>query len=296
MTAAEIAAALGDARREGRGWRCLCPVHGGNSLVIADGRDRLLLKCWGGGCDARDIFAALRCLGLIGGDPRVDRSPPANGHTDRGRGLQIEIARRIWDRAVDPRSTPVEHYLRERGIALALPPSLRYASALRRLDGTYGPAMVARIDSIDAEMIGIARTWLARDAAGRWCRLGRAMLGRASGGAVRLPGAAEMLLVGEGVETCLAVLQATSMPVWAALSTSGMTALLLPASVRTVIILADHDHNGAGERAARAAAQRWLAEGRRVRIAMPPQAGMDMADVLAGRSHARLVEACNVAA
>ena len=26
MTAAEIAAALGGARREGKGWRCCCPV------------------------------------------------------------------------------------------------------------------------------------------------------------------------------------------------------------------------------------------------------------------------------
>jgi hypothetical protein len=35
MTAAEIAAALGDARREGRAWRC--PLHSGRSLVLRDG-------------------------------------------------------------------------------------------------------------------------------------------------------------------------------------------------------------------------------------------------------------------
>jgi putative DNA primase/helicase len=85
-------------------------------------------------------------------------------------------------------------------------------------------------------------------------------------------------------------------PAWAALSTSGLVSLVLPLSVRTVIILADHDTNGAGERAARAAAQRWLTEGRRVRIAMPPEAGMDMADVLAGRVYARTAELCDVAA
>jgi len=28
MTAADIAHALGDARREGRTWRCRCPLHG----------------------------------------------------------------------------------------------------------------------------------------------------------------------------------------------------------------------------------------------------------------------------
>jgi hypothetical protein len=83
-------------------------------------------------------------------------------------------------------------------------------------------------------------------------------------------------------------MQATAMPAWAALSTSGMVALALPPIVRTIIILVDHDANGAGERAARATAARWLAEGRRVRIAMPPVPGTDMADVLAGRRHAEI--------
>jgi hypothetical protein len=60
--------------------------------------------------------------------------------------------------------------------------------------------------------------------------------------------------------------------------------------VRQVIILADHDANGAGERAARAAAIRWVGEGRRVRIAMPPEPGTDFADLLAGRSCAPMAE------
>jgi hypothetical protein len=57
---------------------------------------------------------------------------------------------------------------------------------------------------------------------------------------------------------------------------------------------ADAYHNG--ERAARTAAQRWLAEGRRVRLAMPPEPGTDMADVLAGRGYARIAELRDVAA
>jgi putative DNA primase/helicase len=91
-------------------------------------------------------------------------------------------------------------------------------------------------------------------------------------------------------------MQATAQPAWAALSTSGLVALILPAIVRAVIILADHDANGAGERAARTAAQRWLAEGRRVRLAMPPEPDTDMADVLAGRAYGRVVEAADAAA
>jgi hypothetical protein len=44
MNATLIATALGDARREGRAWPSRCPLHGGGSLVIRDGkRGRLLV-------------------------------------------------------------------------------------------------------------------------------------------------------------------------------------------------------------------------------------------------------------
>ena len=84
-------------------------------------------------------------------------------------------------------------------------------------------------------------------------------------------------MVGEGIETCLAAMQATGHPAWAALSTSGLRTLDLPDDVRDVIVLADGDD--AGEAAARDCAWRWKREGRRVRIARPPQ-GMDFNDML----------------
>jgi DNA primase len=88
-------------------------------------------------------------------------------------------------------------------------------------------------------------------------------------------------MVGEGIETCLAAAQATGHPAWATLSTSGLRALDLPEGVRDVIVLADGDD--AGEAAARDCACRWKREGRRVRIARPPQ-GMDFNDMLMGCS------------
>jgi hypothetical protein len=67
MNAASIAAALGGARREGRSWRCRCPLHGGRSLVLRDGYDGcVLVTCWGG-CDRLDVLAELRQRGLLGG-------------------------------------------------------------------------------------------------------------------------------------------------------------------------------------------------------------------------------------
>jgi len=58
----------------------------------------------------------------------------------------------------------------------------------------------------------------------------------------------------------------------------------------TVVILADNDANGAGGYAARKAAGRWSAEGRCVRIAIPPEPGTDFNDVLMGRSRAAIAE------
>jgi putative DNA primase/helicase len=155
--------------------------------------------------------------------------------------------------------------------------------------------MVARVDDIEGRLIGVHRTWLDREGAGQWRRRDRASLGPIGGGAVRLAEPDETLFVGEGIENCLVAMQACGLPAWSALSTSDIVALALPAIVRTVIILADHDANGAGERAARAAAQRWLAEGRRVRIALPPESDSDFNDVLLGCAQSRTAEAGDAA-
>jgi phage/plasmid primase-like uncharacterized protein len=97
---------------------------------------------------------------------------------------------------------------------------------------------------------------------------------------VRLAPAAQTVLMGEGLETVMSGMVALSLPAWAALSTSGLKRLVLPAIVSTVVICADNDENGAGQRAAHAAAQRWLGEGRRVRVVMAPDPSTDIADVL----------------
>src|SRR5262249_55283459 len=146
---------------------------------------------------------------------------------------------------------------------------------------------------LNGELVGVHRTYLDRDVTGVWRRRDRASLGPVSGGAVRLAPAAGTLLIGEGIETCLAAMQATAQPAWAALSTSGLVALVLPPIVRTVIILADHDVNGAGQHAARIAETRWRREGRRVSVWMSPQPGEDANDCLLAAPNP---ERCGVAA
>ena len=134
----------------------------------------------------------------------------------------------------------------------------------------------------DGTPIAIHRTFLARDGSGKApVDPAKMMLGPCRGGAVRLGEPGDVLMVGEGIETCLAAMQATGHPAWAALSTSGLRALDLPRDVRDVIVLADGDDPG--EAAAQDCAWRWKREGRRVRIARPPQ-GMDFNDLLLGRA------------
>ena len=112
MSAAVIAAALGDARREGRAWRCRCPLHGGRSLLLRDGDNaRVLATCWGG-CDRLDVLAELRARGLLGGraeyQPRSDRLLRRDREDDAHR---IACARRVWDAAGDARGSPLARYL-----------------------------------------------------------------------------------------------------------------------------------------------------------------------------------------
>jgi hypothetical protein len=64
----------------------------------------------------------------------------------------------------------VARYLASRGIIVSVPPSLRWARSLRRPDNTCAPAMVARVDGLDGELIAVHRTWLDRDEAGVWLR------------------------------------------------------------------------------------------------------------------------------
>ena len=130
--------------------------------------------------------------------------------------------------------------------------------------------------------IAIHRTFLARDGGGKApVDPAKMMLGPCRGGAVRLGEPGDVLMVGEGIETCLAAMQATGNAAWAALSTSGLRSLDLPRDVRDVIVLADGDEPG--EAAAQDCARRWKREGRRVRIARPPQ-GMDFNDLLKART------------
>jgi putative DNA primase/helicase len=300
MTAADIAAALGDARREGRSWRCRCPLHGGRSLTLRDGEGgRLLITCWAG-CGRIDVLADLRGRGLL--SERADHrrgiaAPPRRDNRDDD-ARRIACARRIWGATDDARTSPVARYLAGRGIVLDLwPASLRWAPRCPHPSGERLPAMIGLVEHCNCGVVGIHRTYLRADGAGKaGSEPAQAGLGPLGGGSVRLgtPRMGEPLLLAEGIETALSGTVATGWPSWAALSAGGLKALVLSYNITDVIILADNDRNGVGQRAAYDAAQRFLAEDRRARVAMPPEPDTDFADMLTGNAAADM-ETCDVA-
>lgn len=290
MTAETVAKALGG-RKAGAAWMARCPAHDDRapSLSIADARDgKVLVRCHAG-CDQRDVIAALRARGVWGRDEgrpipiarRPDQLLPVK--PDGGAIKRTEAALAIWHGAQSAEGTPVETYLRSRGLMIPIPPSIRFHAGLRHPSGGVWPAMVALVThGVEGNPIGIHRTFLARDGSAKASvDPAKMMLGPCRAGAVRLGPAGDALMVGEGIETCLAAMQASDRLAWAALSTSGLRALALPHAVCDVIVLADGDDPG--EAAARDCAWRWKREGRRVRIARPPS-GTDFNDLLMRRT------------
>jgi putative DNA primase/helicase len=298
VTAASIAPALSSAHRSGEWWRCRCPVHGSRGLTLAlrDAASGLIAVCHAG-CSRADILAELHRRGLIDGEADNRRPHPVEIARRReaetpDRQRRITLARDMIAVSLPAAGSVIERYLRSRGITI-LPPAIRCLpmrdTYARHPSGGRRPVMIAAVARLEHGTVGAHRTWLAVDGSGK-ASLDpvRISIGPIKGGAVRLAPAAETLMVSEGIETAMAAMQATATPAWAALSTSGLMALILPPIVRTVIILADNDINGAGERAARIAAARWLAEGRRVQLALPPEPGTDFNDVLLGPRRAEV--------
>ncbi len=284
MNAEKIGKALGG-RKTGGGWMARCPAHDDRtpSLAVRQAEHgKVLVRCHAG-CDQERVIAALRRQGLWANDrsgpPHKVRRAPVEHTPDPDDTGRTEAALAIWGSAKPVQGTPVDTYLASRGMQLATPVALRFHPGLKHPSGGIWPVMVALVTrGFDGKPLAIHRTYLARDGIGKApVEPQKMMLGPCRGGAVRLGQPDDVLLVGEGIETCLAAMQASGQPAWAALSTSGLRALDLPRNIRDVIVLADGDDPG--EKAACDAALRWSHEGRRVRIARSPS-GRDFNDLL----------------
>jgi len=155
MSAREITSSLGG-RWRGEYGLARCPVHDDRtpSLKVWEWHGETYLHCFAG-CPWRDVKAELRRRGLLPGfDPKADNVPTETGaqrrkrreQEDRERQQKVLWARSIWTEAKPAPGTLVERYLKQRGITITTPPTLRYHPALKHAaTGLAFPAMVGAV-------------------------------------------------------------------------------------------------------------------------------------------------------
>ncbi|MBN9890164.1 toprim domain-containing protein [Pelagibaca abyssi] len=129
--------------------------------------------------------------------------------------------------------------------------------------------MIAAVTDGAGAVQGVHRTWLAPDGQGKAAvNPERRAMGHLLGNAVRLTPHDDILVVGEGIETMLSLSEAIpGLPVWAALSSGHLGAVLLPEGLKRLYVAIDRDP--AGQRAAEKLSARASEVGVRVRVLEP---------------------------
>ncbi|NVD97677.1 toprim domain-containing protein [Massilia sp. BJB1822] len=192
----------------------------------------------------------------------------------------------------------VDRYLCGRGLDMVVYPAvLRYHPSLGyydsddvtgkpRLAGRYG-AMVARVQDRHGETISLHRTYLEQGAKVQGRNAKKLLGGGMQGGAIRLAPASRELAVCEGIETGLAVLKRTGLPVWVGICASNLERLWIPEQVRHLRIYGDNDADTMfdGQAAAYGLARSFMKDrkrcaDRRAEVFIPRADGADWADVL----------------
>lgn len=168
----------------------------------------------------------------------------------------------------EPESDAVNKYLSNRGLGSILfdmPSDLRAIDSLRYYENGellgYYPAMISIVRDTKGEVVTVHRTYLSSKGSKARVTSPKKMMppakeGDSRGCAIQLVQPANQLAVAEGVETALAVYLATGIPTWAAISANSLEQLNIPAHVDEVIIMADKDLSGVGEKSAQKLAGR----------------------------------------
>jgi putative DNA primase/helicase len=292
ISAREIIRGLNGHWRGSYGGTARCPAHDDRSpsLSVRDAGGKVLVHCHAG-CDQGAVIEALRARGLWPdkGETRPSRqieprlNPAPVDDADR-----IGRARELFHCAWLAAGTPVEAYLRSRG--LVLPANdfevIRFdpRHAFRLTDGAtiHLPAMIALFrDTVTNRPVAIHRTALRPDGSGKAVMPDgsnpKRMLGRVKGAAIKFSADDEVTLglgIAEGIETGLSVLQSFEWaPIWVCGSAPFVAEFPVLAGIECLTIFADHDENGAGMAAAQKCAERWVSAGKEAIIRPPRQPG-----------------------
>lgn len=209
----------------------------------------------------------------------------------------------LWTQAVpltDPSAEPVRLYLARRGLSLKYAlnmPELRFHPKVayyheKKLKGYY-PAMVSLVFDAAGKPVTLHRTYL--DWEGYKAPVPKAKKlmpypsdRDASGGAIRLMrSAGPVLAFTEGIETALAVIEATEgrLPVWPTYSDTMLANVCPPENVQLACFYGDQDRSEAGRKAVIKAKERLWARGITVQGFIPNEMipetakGVDWLDV-----------------
>lgn len=254
-----------------------CPFHGEKSpsFHCEDGKGRY--HCFGCSVsgdhfkfltelDGMTFPRAVEELASMAGIPMPNASPPTAAELEERRRRAVmrdaeaaraakerakDDARRvkgagaIWKETVPLLGTLGAVYFEHRGLPVSTDENIRYHPGLEHpaTAGTAHPVVIARVQAPAGQGTGIWRIFLAQDGRGKLAGVDAKLgLGPTAGGAVRLGGMAKRIGIAEGVETSLAVRElGETRPVWAGLSTSGISGFVIPDGVEHVLIYPDPD-------------------------------------------------------
>jgi putative DNA primase/helicase len=171
---------------------------------------------------------------------------------------------------------PARLYLARRGLTTRVPEALRFHPDLgyyadQRLVGRY-PAILAQVTGQGGDAVTLHRTYLTVDGHKAPVDAPKKLMRHPSarqltGGAIRWSPPGSRLAVTEGIETALAVIEATGLPAWATGNAHLLETFVPPPGVRQVLVFADKDRpsrqhpSGHGQEAARGLVTRLWAMG-----------------------------------
>ncbi len=263
-----------------------CPVCGYKSgFCLTEKQGTLLAHCIVNECSFKQIIEAIRNLKTYPANP----ANPARVHQQGFNYKPLDVKdsynnqafiHSLWSQSIPAQGSLVETYLRSRGIVSAIPSTIRLlVEHSHTPTGLTLPVMLAKVDSLDNQLIGVHRTYLdphgERKASVNPQKM---MLGSCGRGALHLSEPKTILALAEGIETALSVQQMTGIPTWATLSAGGMKSLVVPSSIEEVFIFADHDQ--VGMEAAYEKASYLADAGRKTSVIKTPKVNTDFNDFL----------------
>jgi len=270
-----------------------CPQCGGRDRFAVSVRKQCFL-CRGCGRSG-DVIALVQHLDganfkdavktLAGDEPRPIIRPAPKAVAPQDDAANTVRALALWEKGSPIEGTLAETYLQRRGLVFQDPDGdvLRFCGGCPFGDSRYACLLALYRDIKTDAARAISRTALGPGG----MKIERKALGPVMGAAVKIDCDATVergLVIGEGIETCVAARMLGLKPCWALGSAGPIRSFPLLGGVECLSIIVDNDPpddrgRRAGPEAAAECSARWIAAGAECRRIVPRRIGNDMADL-----------------